>query len=111
MNSVSMHSKRDPYKIKKLQHTTRKMEKTDELFLIGDLIEVMYFAAKSPQERNEWMEAFRMAAIDKGNELLLKHHPGVYGLTNKDRWSCCGRARRECEGCADSRGALKMLGW
>ena len=50
------------------------------------------------------------AAIDKGNELLLKHHPGVYGLTNKDRWSCCGRARRECEGCADSRGALKMLG-
>ncbi|XP_019848951.1 PREDICTED: uncharacterized protein LOC109580353 isoform X2 [Amphimedon queenslandica] len=79
-------------------------------FQIGDLIEVMYFAAKSPQERNEWMEAFRMAAIDKGNELLLKHHPGVYGLTNKDRWSCCGRARRECEGCADSRGALKMLG-
>lgn len=50
------------------------------------------------------------AAIEKGNELLLKHHPGVYGLTNKDRWSCCGRARRECEGCSDSRGALKMLG-
>jgi hypothetical protein len=70
----------------------------------------MYFAGRSPQDRTDWMEAFRLASLEYGNQLLLKHHPGVYGLTNKDRWSCCGRSRKECEGCADSRGAMKALG-
>ena len=44
------------------------------------------------------------AARDKGVTALSKYHPGVYSLTNKDRWSCCGRALRETEGCKQTTG-------
>ncbi len=44
------------------------------------------------------------AARDKGVTALCKYHPGVYSLTNKDRWSCCGRALRETEGCKQTTG-------
>ena len=36
---------------------------------------------------------------DCGNEMLTKFHPGVYGLTAKNHWSCCGSAR-EAGGCS-----------
>ncbi len=46
----------------------------------------------------------RSASKDKHIKYLSKYHPGVYSLTNKDRWSCCGRALRESEGCSDTTG-------
>ena len=36
---------------------------------------------------------------DCGNEMLTKYHPGVYGLTAKNHWSCCGAAR-DTGGCS-----------
>lgn len=36
---------------------------------------------------------------DCGNDMLTKFHPGVYGLTAKNHWSCCGAAR-ESGGCS-----------
>ena len=42
--------------------------------------------------------------------MLMKHHPGVYGLKSKDRWSCCGNPLREVDGCREAFGTLKALG-
>ena len=36
---------------------------------------------------------------DCGNQMFTKYHPGVYGLTVKSHWSCCGAAR-ETGGCS-----------
>ena len=36
---------------------------------------------------------------DCGNQMFSKYHPGVYGLTAKSHWSCCGSAR-ETGGCS-----------
>lgn len=79
-------------------------------FQVGDYSEVMYFATKTPQERNEWMDACRLAAHEKNSQMLMKHHPGVYGLKSKDRWSCCGNPLREVDGCREAFGTLKALG-
>ena len=37
---------------------------------VGDFQEVMYFATKTPQERQEWMEAFRQGIITIINNSL-----------------------------------------
>lgn len=39
------------------------------------------------------------AALDSGNKMLSHYHWGVYGLTEKDKWSCCKSADRVCQGC------------
>jgi len=70
----------------------------DHCFQIGDSAEVMYFAAGSKGDRDEWMEAFRKAALDNSNKMLSHYHTGVYGLQYKNRWSCCG-LQRMAPGC------------
>ena len=36
---------------------------------------------------------------DCGNKMLFKFHPGAFGLTAKNHWSCCGGAR-DATGCS-----------
>jgi len=70
------------------------------VFQIGDNVEIMYFAAKTSQDRDEWLEACRRASREWGNKMLSHYHKGVYGLVNKGRWSCCANPTRACSGCS-----------
>lgn len=39
------------------------------------------------------------AASEKGNTMLTHYHPGVYGSSLKNQWSCCKNSERTCQGC------------
>ena len=41
--------------------------------------------------------------------MLPKHHPGVYGLNHRDRWSCCCQTLREAGGCHAAVGTMKAM--
>ncbi len=49
---------------------------------VGDFQEVMYFATKTPQERQEWMEAFRQGIISIINNSLRAANGILYPSTN-----------------------------
>lgn len=87
---------------------------------IGDEKEVMYFKAKSENERKEWTETLRIgqklstinlcnlvsnlffnhiAATLKRNVMLENYHTGAYGQVHQRRWSCCSAANRDTPGC------------
>ena len=40
-----------------------------------------------------------LGCSDCGNKMMFKFHPGAFGLTAKNHWSCCGGAR-EATGCS-----------
>ena len=46
------------------------------------------------------------AALNSGNKMLSHYHWGVYGLTEKDKWSCCKSADRVCQGCYPVRSGI-----
>jgi hypothetical protein len=69
-------------------------------FQVGDSSEMMYFSTKSMAEREEWVLAFRKAARDNHCRMLSHYHKGIFGLTLKGRWGCCGSPQRAAPGCS-----------
>jgi hypothetical protein len=67
---------------------------------VGDNSEIMYFCTKTPEERDEWLLAFKKASRDKGTRMLTHYHRGIYGLNLKGRWGCCGSPQRAAPGCS-----------
>lgn len=81
---------------------------------LGSLIFPQNSTCATVQLVVEWYFTFLpclpTVAKEKTNTMLSTYHPGVYGLHVKDRWSCCGRTLRECDGCMNAVGTMKALG-